>query len=171
MDVKILEVSANELSNAWIREGEEKELPSMHNNWRFNFASRLKELSNATAYVLVAANTPNIIEGCMIFQWIDKVAPYIAFIEIAPHNRGDNKKYDYIAGCLIAFAFKQTFKSKKEEYKGYLTFDVMEENQEDTEKLMKNYSTRYNAKRIGVTTMLIVDENGDKLVEKYLPGI
>jgi hypothetical protein len=169
MKVKILEVSADELQHALIRVGEEKELPSIHNNWRFNFAAQLKKLSHAKAYVLVAAGTPDIIEGCMIFQWIDKVVPYMAYIEIAPYNRGDNKKYDYVAGCLIAFAFKQTFQSRDPNYKGYLTFDVMEETEQETEKLMKIYSQRYNARRSSPTQMVIIDEDGDALVNKYLP--
>src|SRR5688572_18055214 len=125
MEVKILEVTADELKDALIREGKAKELPSMYDNWRFNFAAQLKKLLNSKAYVLVAEDTPNVIEGCMIFQWIDKVVSYMAYIEIAPENRGDSKKYDYVAGCLIAFAFKQTFKSKKEDYHAYLTFDIL----------------------------------------------
>lgn len=171
MKVKIREVTEDELRDALIREGKGKELPSMHDSWRFNFDAQLKKLPNATAYILVVEDTPTIIEGCMIFQWREKMIPYMAYIEVAPHNRGDNKKYDYVAGCLIAFAFKQTFKSKQTDYKGYLTFDVMEENEKDAEKLMKNYSKRYNAKRTGPTEMVIIDEDGDALVEKYLPDI
>jgi hypothetical protein len=169
MEVKILEITAAELRDALIREALKKELPSMQDNWRFNFAAQFKRLSNTKAYVLVTSAAPAIIEGCLIFQWLDKVVPYMAYIEIAPHNRGDNKKYDHVAGCLIAFAFKQTFKSSDSNYKGYLTFDVMEETKEETEKLMKNYSIRYNAKRIGLTKMAIIDEDGDNLIKKYLP--
>lgn len=171
MEVKILEISTDELKDALIKEGKDKELPSLQENWRFNFFAQLRKLPNAKAYVLVAEDTPAVIEGCIIFQWLDRVMPYIAFIEIAPHNRGDQRKYDHVAGCLMAFAFKQTFKSPDPNYHAYLSFDVMEETEEDTKKLMKNYSRRYNAKRVGPTRMIIVDEDGDKLVEKYLPEI
>jgi len=43
-------------------------------------------------------------------------------IEIAPHNFGSsNKKIDYVAGCLIAFACRESFKIE-ENYKGFLAF-------------------------------------------------
>ena len=49
-----------------------------------------------------------------------------------------------------------------------LQFDVMEEKKEDGVKLMALYSTKYNAKRWGNTTMVIMDEDGEALVKKYL---
>ena len=169
MEVKILEVSANQLRDALIRKGELGELPSMHDEWRFNFSKNLQKLTNATAYVLVAADTPTIIEGCLIFQMKDKVMPYMAFVEIAPHNRGDSKKYNRVAGCLIAFAFKQSYIKAKKDYKGILFFDVQEETEEETEKLMRHYSKKYNAKLYDGTRMIIVNEDGDELVKRYLP--
>ncbi len=170
MKVKILEVSTDELTGAVIRKGEEGELPSIQDEWRFNFAKQLKQLAHATAYVLVAEDTPKQIEGCIIFQMKDKVVPVMAFLEIAPHNKGDKRKYDYVAGCLIAFAFKQTYIKGKKDYKGYLLFEVLEKDPVDTEKLMKMYSTKYNAKKFDHTTMIIIDEAGDKLIERYLPS-
>ncbi len=169
MKVKIREVSTDELVSAIIRKGSEEELPSIHDEWRFNFAKQLKKLSNATAYVLSAEDTPKVIEGCMIFQMQDKVVPVMAFLEIAPHNKGDKRKYDYVAGCLIAFAFKQTYIKAKKDYKGYLFFNVLEEDPEDVKKLMQLYSTKYNAKKYDESTMLIIDEDGDELIKRYLP--
>lgn len=172
MEVKILEVTVDELKDALIREGKSKELPSMHENWRFNFATQLKKLPNAKAYILVALATPEVIEGCLIFQFKEKVIPYMAYIEIAPHNRGDNKKYDHVAGCLIAFACLQALGSKDENHKGYLLFDVQEKNQKDAQKLMANYSKKYNAIHLtGTTQMLITPEGAESLMAKYLPGM
>ncbi len=68
MRVKIREITATELRDALIKEGKSKELPSIHDNWKFNFASLLKKLSDAKAYLLVRADSLNVIEGCMIFQ-------------------------------------------------------------------------------------------------------
>ncbi len=169
MKVKIREVSTDELVGAIIRKGEDGELPSIQDEWRFNFAKQLRKLSNATAYVLVAEDTPKVIEGCMIFQMQGKVVPVMAFLEIAPHNKGDKRKYDYVAGCLIAFAFKQTYIKAKNDYKGYLFFNVLEEDPEDVKKLMQMYSTKYNAIMFDATTMIIVDEGGEELIERYLP--
>ncbi len=170
MKVKIREVTEDELKDALIREGKGKELPSMHDNWRFNFATQLKKLSSAKAYVLVTTDTPNVIEGCIIFQMKEKAIPYMAYIETAPHNRGTVKKHDDVAGCLIAFACKLSLTSKDEIYKGYLTFDVLEEDPANEKKLMGTYSKKYGAMRIGDTTeMVIAPEDGEKLMAKYLP--
>jgi hypothetical protein len=170
MNVKIREVSVDELKEAVIKEGERKELPSMHDDWRFNFASQLKKLPNAKAYVLVMVETPEIIEGCMIFQWQNNITPYMPFIETAPHNQTESKKHDDVAGCLIAYACKLALFSKDENHKGYLTFDVMEEDTKNEKKLMQVYSEKYYAQRIGKsTTMIITPEDGEKLMAKYLP--
>lgn len=170
MKLKIREITGDELKDALIREGKTKELPSMHDNWRFNFASLLKKLSGAKAYVVVRADTPNIIEGCMIFQWQEKVIPYMAYIETAPHNRGTEKKHDDVAGALIGFACKLALSSKDENHKGYLTFDVLEEDPESEKKLMQTYSRKYRAIRIAdSTTMIITPEDGETLMAKYLP--
>ncbi|SFE16189.1 hypothetical protein SAMN05518672_104714 [Chitinophaga sp. CF118] len=169
MNVKILKVSTDKLVGATIRKGERIELPSIQTGWRFNFGSRLMKLSYATAYVLVDQDTPDLIEGTLIFQMQDKTIPYMAYVEVAPHNRTDLKKYDYVAGCLIAFACKQSFIRGKGDYQGWLTFDVCEENEKDQIRLMTHYCTKYKAQRFADTTTMIIDpENGRNLIEEYL---
>ncbi|NML40843.1 hypothetical protein HHL17_26840 [Chitinophaga sp. G-6-1-13] len=169
MQVKIFEVkSGNEIS-ALIRAGTLKEMPSIHDGWQFNFDKELQKLKNASGYLLVTDENPLVVEGCMIFQLIDKKAPYLSMIEVAPHNRNKGKKYDWVAGCLIAYAFMLSVRLGQDYYRAYLQLDVLEEHMENEKKLMEVYSTRYNAKRIGTTTtMVIADEDGEKLVEKYL---
>ena len=45
----------------------------------------------------------------------------------------------------------------------------MEQDQKDEKNLMSLYSSKYNAKRVGQsTTMVIADEDGDALIAKYL---
>lgn len=92
----------------------------------------------------------------------------MAFIEVAPHNKGIEKKYDKIAGCLIAFACRLSFIQAKEPYKGYLVFDVLEENKEDEIKLKAVYCTKYNALQYGDSTMIITPEGGEKLINTFL---
>lgn len=60
-----------------------------------------------------------------------KVEPYMAYVEIAPHNKGLNKKHEKVAGCLIAFACRLSFIKANEPYRGYLVFDVLEEDKAD----------------------------------------
>jgi len=168
MKVKIIEVATAEEVAALIKKGKVAEMPSIQQDWRFNFDKELKKLKNATGYFLVTEETPEVVEGCMIFQLIEKKEPYMAFVEVAPHNKKDKKKYDRVAGCLIAYAYQLSLTEGWEHFKGYLQFDVMEQNKEDEKKLMSVYSSKYHAKRIGDTTMLIADDDGDALVAEYL---
>lgn len=92
----------------------------------------------------------------------------MAFIEVAPHNRGDNKKYERVAGCLIAFACRLSFKNGKGDYLGYLAFDVLEEDKADEIKLMALYSKKYNALKYAETTMIIPPVGGEKLITEFL---
>ncbi|HEY8781742.1 MAG TPA: hypothetical protein VIM16_09020 [Mucilaginibacter sp.] len=168
MEVKIIKVATNGEVKAIIRPGRATELPSIQDDWRFNFDKQIKRLANSTAYILVAEETPEIVEGCMIFQMVDKIRPNLAFIEIAPHNRINERKYDHVAGCLIAYAFQRALIEGKGDYNGILFLDVLEEKEEDQKKLMNLYSKKYNAKTYRGTRMVIADNDGHELIKKYL---
>ena len=167
MKVKIL-TDGNELINASIKKAVKMRLPDLNDGWRFNFRKHAKKKGVRT-YVLITEKTPGIAEGCLIYKMIDDREPYMAYIEIAPHNRGKGKEYDYVAGCLIAYASRLSFILGQDYYKGWLAFDIQEEHEKDSKKLMALYSGKYGAKRLDKTTkMLITPENGEKLIEKYL---
>jgi hypothetical protein len=171
MKVRILKIKTGEPANASIEGNSTLALPSPPHDegWRFNFAKLSKQLKHASTYVLVTEETPHIIEGCLIFQLQNGEIPYGAYIEVAPHNKGKKKRYAHVAGCLIAFAFQLSLDLGKGDYAGLLYFDVLEEKKEDEVRLMSNYSSRYGAKRVGDTTkMLIADDDGHALIEKYL---
>jgi hypothetical protein len=169
MKVKIIRTETAEEVDALIKKREILKLPSIQDNWRFNFGKELKKLKNATGFILVTEETPNIIEGCMIFQLIDKKEPYLAMVEVAPHNKKNVRKFERVAGCLIAYAFKLSVIYGVGDFRSMLQLDILEERKEDEIKLMTLYSSAYNAKRWGDTTMVIMDEDGDALIEKYLP--
>lgn len=166
MNVKILKIEDGKLVNAEILEGKKFSLPSLQEGWRFNFPKHAKD-KGAFTYVLVSEETPGIIEGCLIYKMRKELEPYMAYIEIAPHNR-EEKKYDRIAGCLIAFACRLSFIHGKGDYKGWLAFDVQEADKKDEIKLMALYSSEYRALRWQGTTMIITPEDGEKLIEQYL---
>ncbi len=168
MKVKILKTSTAERVSALIKKGMISEMPSIQQGWRFNFDKELRKLSGATGYLLVTEETPDIVEGCMIFMLNKKVIPYMAYLEIAPHNKNDKRRYDHVAGCLIAFAYQQSILYGKDHFSGMLFFDVMEENKADEIKLMSLYSSKYYAKRWDVPTMVIMDEDGEALIRDYL---
>ncbi|NTS43029.1 hypothetical protein HRG84_19240 [Flavisolibacter sp. BT320] len=164
---KIVEISSDVLVNAVIRKANDKELPSIQDGWGFNFGKRLKELRNAAAYVLTVEKEPGAIQGCLIYQLQDKTIPYMAYLEVAPHNKGKKRKYDYVAGCLIAFAYRQSLLADSP-YDGYLVFDVQEEKDENQVKLMAVYSRKYGAQSISDTTMVIELDSGIKLIKDFL---
>lgn len=169
MKVKIVKRDDNSLVLANIFEAKSVslDLPSLMDGWRFNFKKHSRVTGYVT-YVVVTEETPTVIEGCLIFEMKNKVEPYMAFVELAPHNKGLHKKYERIAGCLIAFACRLSFIKADEPYRGYLVFDVLEENQADEVKLMAVYSTKYNALRWGATTMIIPPVGGEKLITEFL---
>jgi hypothetical protein len=88
---------------------------------------------------------------------------------ISPHNQGKTRQYNHVAECLIAFACRLSFIYGSEAYKGWLAFDVLEENKEDEIRLMTLYCQKYGALRIGVTTRLVIPpEAGEQLIVTFL---
>ncbi|MCE6991938.1 hypothetical protein [Dyadobacter sp. CY323] len=142
-------------------------LPSFTDGWRFNFRKHSQKPHYQT-FILICEDTPDVIEGCLIFQVKGAGEPYMAYIEIAPHNKGDSKVFDRVAGCLIAYACRLSFIHGKDHFKGWLAFDVMEAHKEDEIKLMTIYCMKYGALRYGETTMVISPEKGEALIDKYL---
>lgn len=167
MKVRIVRLADNQAIEARIMTPSKVALPSITDGWRFNFKSHSKKKGYQT-YILVCAETPDVIEGCLIFQLRDAVEPYMAYIEIAPHNKGANKRYDKVAGCLIAYACRLSFINGKDHFKGWLTFDVLEEDKKDAIKLMALYCKKFGALKWGETTMVLSPEVGEKLIIEYL---
>ncbi|MFT3793291.1 hypothetical protein [Flavobacterium sp.] len=169
MKVKILKLNGNVLVDADILDAKAvgATLPSVVDGWRFNFKKHSKSAGFET-YVLVKEDTPNIIEGCLIFEMKNKTEPYMAFVEIAPHNQGKEKEYERVAGCLIAFACRLSFMKGDDVYRGWLAFDVLEEQKEDEVKLMAMYSKKYKALKFGETSMVIPPDGGQKLIDEFL---
>lgn len=142
-------------------------LPSITDGWRFNFRKQLK-MDRFAIYILVKEETPYQIEGCLTFEMKNKIEPYIAFVEVAPHNFGKEKLYENVAACLIAFACRLSFIQASDHYKGWLAFDVIEEEKENEIKLMANYSSKYGALKFTKTTMVIPPAGGKKLIDEFL---
>lgn len=168
MKIKLIEAETELNVRGKILSGDSFKLPTMHEGWRFNFKKHAQK-KDCKTFVLVTEDKPDEIEGCLIYKMNRNAEPYMAFIEIAPHNKGETKKFDRVAGCLIAFACRLSFIHGKNEYKGWLAFDVQEETEEEQEKLMLVYSKKYLAQRIASTSMMVISpENGEKLILNYL---
>ncbi|WP_245535940.1 hypothetical protein [Psychroflexus torquis] len=165
--MKILEVKTNLETKSIISlvTKNKAKLPSINDGWRFNFSKHSTGKDYET-YILKTDKTPEIIEGCLIINTKTPFQVYMAFVEVAPHNKGNEKKYDRVAGCLIAFACRQSFINDKE---GYLAFDVLEDKKENELRLMKLYSQKYNGVRLdNSTTMIILPKGSEKLINEFL---
>jgi hypothetical protein len=167
MKVKIIRINDSQIIDALIKKPIGLPLPSITDGWHFNFKKHSKKAGFQT-YILVCDETPDIIEGCLTFQLKDAVEPYMAYIEIAHHNKGKAKQYDKVAGCLIAYACRLSFLNGVDHFKGWLTFDVLEENKQGEIKLMALYCQKYGALKWGDTTMVISPEIGEQLISKFL---
>jgi hypothetical protein len=167
MKVLILEVKTAQSVKALIRSGMLAELPSPLQNWDFNFAKKAKE-KGKSAYVLVKEDSPNILEGCMIFSIHDVLGPFLDLLEVAPHNKGKAGKYKRISGCLIAYACGLSFESGENEDKGILTFKAMGKEKGSHKKLEEYYRKKYGAFMNPIGFMEIYPDQSRNLLEEYL---
>ena len=134
-------------------------MPLKKDCWNFNWNSLLKVKETKT-YVLRLKDKPSSIEGIMQLR-LENSMLIMDLIEIAPHNIGSsNKRFDFVAGCLIAFACRESFKISGE-YKGYLTF-VSKTN------LIDWYKKKYGAIQALGQRMFIDEKAGLKLISKFL---
>lgn len=169
MKVKIVRVEdKQDIAARIVQSGNKPVLPSLTDGWQFNFKTNTKKEKLST-YILVCEETADTIEGCLSFKMKYTNEPYMAYVEIAPHNKGSKRRYDHVAGCLIAFASRLSFIHGKGDFKGWLAFDVLEQQKANEIKLMAMYSSKYGAVRFGqTTTMYISPEEGEKLINTYL---
>lgn len=134
-----------------------KTIPLKKDGWNFNWRQLSKE---GKVFVLRTSDSVEQIEGALCLKIVHEMLVMEA-LELAIHNIGHkNKRYDYVAGCLIAFACRESFKIKGD-YKGFLTF-VSKTN------LIKWYSEKYGAELALGQRMFIDWENGEKLIDTYL---
>lgn len=159
MIVHILDVDNNQLVDAEIVPASTGQLPLRKNGWSFNWKNLLKE-KDSEVFMLKLKNVDESIEGMMQLK-IKHEMLVMEVLEIAPHNIGsENKKYDYVAGCLIAFGCRESFKLESE-YKGYLTFA-------SKTNLIEWYKKKYKAEQGLGQRMFISEENGLALITEFL---
>lgn len=136
-----------------------KSVPFKKDGWKFNWRQLSKE-NNGCAYVLRTLNSPEQTEGALYLR-IEHEMLIMEALELAPYNIGQkSKRYDYVAGCLIAFGCRESFKIESD-YRGFLTF-VSKTN------LISWYVVKYGAELALGQRMFIDWEAGERLIEKYL---
>ncbi|WP_291906334.1 hypothetical protein [Chitinophaga sp. CB10] len=95
----------------------------------------------------------------------DTNAIEIALLEVSVENIGNNKQYDYIGGCLIAFACRESFKRGHE---GFVSLVPKS-------SLIEHYTQHYGFEYFPMQTpsrpcglMVLYDHLARNLIMKYL---
>lgn len=157
--MKVYVVRDGEMVEAKIQVADIDEMPLSRDGWNFDWRKAFKEGDTVT-YVLKVVDAPNIVHGLLQLK-TDGEMVIMNLIEISPENLGGgNKRLDDVAGCLIAFACRESFKAKGN-YQGYLSF------QSKTE-LIVLYQEKYGAETAGGQMMFIDPTQGLRLISQYL---
>ena len=161
MEILLLKLASQKLIAAELVPAKIADMKSITDGWQFSWKKHF-HLPNSKAFKIVIEADPGVIQGLLLFQMIGKEEPYMAFLEVAPHNKGKDKQFDFVAGCLISRACQLSFLEGKGHYQGFLAFQCMDE------KVIKVYANKYGAIRVDTTYMYIDPMVGKKLIEEYL---
>lgn len=146
----------HELLEAEIVSATENMLLSFESNWNFNWTDLSEK---GKVFLLKLKQRGHQTEGAICLKIINEMLIMEA-LELAPHNVGTHKRYDYVAGCLIAFACRESFKLSGA-YQGILSFV-------SKTKLINWYKSKYGAKQALGQRMYIDWKEGKRLIEEYL---
>jgi len=153
------EISTGKIYQTTFSIAEIEELDGLQaKGWNFDWADN--ELSRYNIYKLQLKDDA-VIQGLVAAEVI-RGAVYIRLAESAPHNLGDNKKFEGVGGHLFAIAIKL---SNAMGFNGYVFFDAK------NMKLVDHYVTKFGASRVmarvHVYRMEIDEVNAQKLLENY----
>jgi len=155
----IYDNQTNSLVEAEIVVGSSKDMPLKKNGWNFTWRTIIKRKATET-FILRLKSNPSSIQGVLQLKKQDGML-IMDLLEIAPHNIGqENKRYNHVAGCLIAFACRESFKLESN-YKGFITF-------ESKTKLIEWYKENYFAQVALGQKMFIEPSDGEKLINTFL---
>jgi hypothetical protein len=104
--------------------------------WLFDFSKNSQQKGKA-AFIFVKEDTPKVVEGGMIFSLHETFGPYMDFLEVAQHNKGEDGKYKRVSGCLIAYACGLSFEKGVDSDSGFLKFQALSVNYESTKRIEK----------------------------------
>ena len=160
MDIFLIEAETEQERPAKISKVVRKELPLKKDGWKFNWKSLFKT-EGADFYKISLVETPHNIEGMLMITIFNEEMVFMNNIEIAPHNIGSQGLYKNVAGCLIAYACKESFERGIGNYNGFLSFESKTE-------LIELYHRKYGAQLAMGHKMFIDPQVGKMLIKKYL---
>jgi len=126
--------------------------------WAFDWNANSLEKLNIYKLLVKGDNT---IQG-LISTEVFRGAVYVHLLESAPHNRGDERKYEGVGGHLFAIAMRLSVALG---FGGFIFFDA--KNME----LVKHYRDMLGANRLYSPVheyrMEVQEENASKIINKY----
>lgn len=123
--------------------------------WKFDWSLE----SKYEVYKVVLENKEAEFLGLIsLIDGIDGNYIEIMHLEAAPYNVGKNKKYDFVAGILMAYACQLSFDRGHE---GWVAF-------ESKTALKEHYVKAYGAKDTGMRCLYIDTSAAHKLIGNYL---
>lgn len=160
MQVELINSKTGLVKKARISVAKSNNIPSKREGWQFTWR-KLFKIEGGIFYKISLEETPEIIEGMLMLTVLFDEVVYMNNVEIAPHNYGHDGIYENVAGCLIAYACRESFERGRNDYKGFLSFDSKTE-------LIEFYTQKYGATIARGSKMFIDSEEGKKLILKYL---
>lgn len=132
-----------------LKSSELLKLNSFHFDW--------SEETKFEVYKLTLISNEQVLGLLSIERVIEELRIEIRLLEIAPENIGKNKLYDRVAGILIAFACKESFKNG---FYGFVSLIPKT-------KLIKHYKKKYGFQQFGRHLVIELLES-EILMNKYL---
>ena len=125
--------------------------------WKFDWQQEIA--AGAKVYKLVAKTEPGAIQGLAAFFDAEGYIE-MSLLESAPFNIGKGKKFDGVAGNLVAFG---CLLSLQKGFDGVLSFV-------SKTKLMEHYHKSFGAVHIGNQRMTIFETKAAELITRYFPN-
>ena len=160
MRIQIYEIETELSIDSEIEIIGKKLVPLKKDGWNFKWGE-LYKLEGSLFYKISCIQTPKNVEGILMLTLFNNEMLFMNNIELAPKNIGSNKKYDKVAGCLLAYACRMSFEIGSGNYNGYLSFD-------SKTNLIELYQNKYGATLAMGNKMYFSPEAGKKLMKKYL---
>ncbi len=160
MKVFILNTKTKEKEPATISKLKSTEIPLKKNGWNFNW-KQLFKVEGANFYKIALKESPKKVEGLLMLTIFNEEMVFMNNLELAPYNIGKKKIYAEVAGCLLAFACRESIEKGVGHYNGFLSFESKTE-------LIELYQNKYGAIWAMGHKMYFDPKGGKKLIKRYL---
>lgn len=152
--MKVLHKSSGEFIEVRVEPVEGKDWANIQKNNAFQFDWNLEKRHETYK---VRLDSDEEILGLISFKDIPgEFRIHIRLIEVNRRDVGRKKRYDHLAGCLLAFACEQSF---KRDYEGYVSLRPKTE-------LIGHYVSRYGFRQLG-SNLFIELADAERLINEY----